>query len=108
MENSEFRLVYLPYCLQLQDDGSYLVLNRRYKPVGITRTDWIDYEAYPVSMRFKRALSVAQIRALDCRGRESRDVIYLYDDGSIPTQSAAAWAAYSARLARLAGYTVSH
>ena len=42
MENSEFRLVYLPYCLQLQDDGSYLVLNRRYKPVGITRTDWID------------------------------------------------------------------
>lgn len=105
---SLFRLVFLPYCLQLQDDGMYLVLNRRYKPVGITRTDWVDYGEYPVRVRFKRKLSAAQVKALSARGSEDATCIYLYNDGCIPTDSAAHWQAYSARLQRLAGYTVEH
>lgn len=105
---SEFRMVYLPYCLQRQKDGTWLALNRRYKPVGITRTDFVDYEAYPVRFTFKRALSEAQIAALDCKGRIDADCIYLYSDGSVPTDSPAKWAAYAERLARLAGYKIEH
>lgn len=108
MVDSEFRQVFLPYCLQRQEDGSYVVLNRRYKPVGITRTDWVDYAQYPVSVKLKRALSAAQIAALDCEGRTNLDRIYLYNDGCVPTDGAAHWGAYSDRLRRLAGYLVQH
>lgn len=106
--DSEFRLVFLPYCLMRLEDGSYVVTNRRYKPVGMTVTSWVDYEKYPVRIRFKRSLSAAQIALLDCKGRVEEDRIYLYNDSCIPTKSAANWKAYSERLQRLAGYTVTH
>ena len=105
---SEFRQVFLPYCLMRLGDGSYVVLNRRYKPVGISVTDWVDYETYPVKVRFKRALSAAQIARLDCKGRADGDRIYLYNDGCVPTHSHADWQAYSERLERLAAYKVLH
>lgn len=107
-EFSEFRLVYLPYCLQLLPDGSYVVLNRRYKPVGITRTDWVEYEDYPTRMRFKKALTAAQRERLDAKGRSDSDCIYLYNDACVPTDSAAHWAAYSERLRQLASLTIEH
>lgn len=100
--------MFLPYCLELQEDGSYVVVNRRYKPVGLTMTEWVSYDVYPCKIRFKRALSSAQISALDCKGRTDRERIYLYDDGSIPTDSASKWRAYSERLERLAGYAIEH
>lgn len=100
-----FRWLFLPYCLMRQDDGSYVVTNRRYKPIGITRADWVSYEEYPVRVRFKR-LTVATAKALDHAGRDSLERIYLYNDGCIPTESDANWTAYSRRLQRLAGLQV--
>lgn len=91
-----------------QEDGSYVICNRRYKPVGITRTDFVGYDEYPVKVRFKRKLSAAQIRFLDWKGREDADRIYLYNDGCIPTDGDANWAAYSKRLQRLASYELVH
>lgn len=100
-----FRWMFLPYCLQRQPDGSYVVTNRRYKPIGITRKDHVDYEEYPVRVRFKR-LTAVTARALDHAGRENLDAIYLYNDGCVPTASDADWTAYSRRLQRLAGLKV--
>lgn len=100
-------MVFLPYCLARQDDGSYVVCNRRYKPVGITRTDWVDYNEYPVRVRFKRTLSDAQIAKLDAKGRIDPACIYLYTDACVPTASAQAWADYSDRLQRLARYVIT-
>ncbi|MEW6479757.1 MAG: hypothetical protein AB1455_09930 [Pseudomonadota bacterium] len=105
---SEFRQVFLIYCLDRMPDGSYVALNRRYKPVGLTSTTWVDYEAFPVRFKFKRALSAAQIASLSCKGDSSPERIYLYNDGCVPTDSAANWSAYSERLERLAGYKISH
>lgn len=105
---SEFRQLFLIYCLDLQPDGSYVALNRRYKPVGLASTEWVDYEAFPVRFKFKRALSAKQIAALSCKGDAAPERIYLYNDGCIPTSSDAAWNAYSQRLQRLAGYSVKH
>ena len=105
---SEFRLLFLIYCLDRQPDGSYLALNRRYNPIGFTTTNKVDYEANAVRFKFKRALSAAQVAALSFAGESDPQRIYLYNDGCIPTDSAAHWAAYSARLARLAGYKVVH
>lgn len=102
----EFRELFLIYCLDRQPDGRYVALNRRYKPVGFAAAQWVEYQAFPVGFQFKRALSGAQIAALSFNGDTAAERIYLYNDGCIPTSSAAAWSAYSARLQRLAGYGV--
>lgn len=105
---SVLRQLLLVYCLQRQADGSYIALNRRYKPLGFATTGHVDYDAFPIRFKFKRALSAAQVAALSYKGDASPECIYLYGDGCIPTESAAHWKAYSARLERLAGYMVVH
>ena len=102
----EFRRIFLPYCLERLADGSYIVLNRLYKPLGAAAAQWVEYETAPGRFKFKRTLSERQIVALSHDGNAAPERIYLYNDGSIPTASAAAWAAYSARLQRLAGLKV--
>lgn len=105
---SSFRWVFLPYCLIQQADGSYVVVNRRYKPVGLTQTDFVRYEDFPVAVRFARKLSAAQIRAISYSGDTDPGRIYLYNDGCIPTDSDANWTAYSKRLQRLADLKLKH
>lgn len=105
---SNFSQVFLIYCLDRMPDGSYVALNRFYKPVGLTSTDWVEYEQFPVRFKFKRALSAKQIAALSCHGDTAAERIYLYADGSVPTASAANWAVYAGRLERLAGYKILH
>lgn len=104
---SSFRWVFLPYCLLRQDDGSYVVTNRRYKPVGMVTTAHVDYMAHPVRVKFKR-LTAATARKLDYAGRDDLERIYLYNDGCLPTDSQAHWQAYSARLQILAKLQVVH
>lgn len=104
---SEFRQVFLIYCLDRLPDGSYAALNRRYKPVGMTSSEWVNYEDFPVRFKFKRALSQAQIAALSYKGDTAPERIYLYNDGCIPTTSPSDWAAYAKRLSRLAGYKIT-
>jgi len=103
---SEFRQVFLIYCLDRQPDGSYVALNRRYKPVGMTSSEWVKYEDFPVRFKFKRALSQGQVAALSYKGDSAPERIYLYNDGCIPTDSSSDWAAYAERLGRLAGYKI--
>lgn len=106
---SEFRELFLIYCIDLQPDGTYVALNRRYKPLGMHSEKWVDYEDVPVArFKFKRALSARQIVALSYKGDASAQRIQLYNDGCVPTASAADWMAYSKRLQRLAGYVVLH
>jgi hypothetical protein len=105
---SELRQLILIYCLERTPDGSYIALNRRYRPVGFTGLDRVDYETFPGRFKFKRALSAAQIKTLSCKGDPNPERIYIYEEGCVPTASAAHWKAYSARLERLAGYKVVH
>ncbi|ASI68519.1 hypothetical protein BA022_08090 [Diaphorobacter nitroreducens] len=70
--------------------------------------EWVDYEAFPVRFKFKRALSAAQVAALSYKGDANPERIYLYNDGCIPTESAAHWKTYAERLERLAGHKVVH
>jgi len=106
INTADFRQLFLIYCLQRLKDGRYVALNRRYKPVGLTSREWVNYEDFPVGFKFKRDLSERQITALSHKGDASADCIYLYDDGCIPTASAADWAAYSVRLGKLASYKI--
>lgn len=94
----------LIYCLDRLPDGSYVALNRHYKPIGHTGREWVKYEDLPVRFQFKRALTDDQIRAISCDADPSAERIYLYR-GPLPTD-ATDWPAYSKRLRLLASLSV--
>ena len=94
-----YRRIYLPYCLKRLPDGRHVVLNRKYKPLGIHSDDWIEYEPYAV--KFKR-LTVKQAGKLSIHGKEEVELIYLYDDGSVPSDNTPHMTRYLAKIALLA------
>jgi hypothetical protein len=96
----EFLRVCMPYCLQRQPDGSYILLNRAYKPIGFATQCFIDYAAHPIGVRL-RGLGPKAAKELSWKGDSDLSNIYLYSDGCAPTLSAANMAAYQKRLARL-------
>jgi hypothetical protein len=91
-----FGYISLPYVLQQQRDGSYLVLNRKYKPIGFLTDEWVKYEKYPIAHHFVR-LDEETIEKLSIP--ESRDGdIYLYKDTSTPTIGKKNMTAYLEKL----------
>ena len=96
---TEFRRICLPYVLQEQKDGSYIALNRNYKPIGFRIEKWVDYAAYPISFRFK-GLSPDMIEKLSVNRPFNGD-IYLYDDGCVPTRRKKYMTVYLEKLAML-------
>ena len=97
MLHGELRLTHFPYCLQRQEDGRYVLLNRNYKPVGFFTSEWITYEDYPIGVKVK-GLTAAVAARLDYQGRNDLDRIYLYNDGCVPTASDANMQQYLKRL----------
>lgn len=96
-----FNLYYyiLPYCVQKQKGGVYVVLNRRYKPLGFTTDERLDYEAYPITLPLK--ITAKQAARISFNESTDTDVIFLYDGGCTPWTSAENWKAYQARLKAL-------
>jgi hypothetical protein len=94
------RAVYFPYCLQRQKDGSWVFLNRNYKPIGFNTDDYITYENQPVSMRLE-GLGPAMVKKLSVSGCVDYERIYLYKDGSSPATSKAAMTDYLEKLGLL-------
>lgn len=102
MPLGDVRSVHLPYCLKRQKDGSYVILNREYKPLGFKTTDYIpDYSVYPVCVRLP-GLRAATAAKISYNGSSDLESIYLYEDGCVPTDSSRYMAAYAERLSRLA------
>jgi hypothetical protein len=76
MSFDNFNAVYMPYCLQRQEDGRYAVLNREYKPLGFTTKDWIRYDNYPVCAEIK-GMNSAMASRLSYKGSDDTESIYL-------------------------------
>jgi uncharacterized protein (UPF0248 family) len=106
MPITEFRKIYLPYCLKKQDDGSFIVLNRNHKPIGFTTNEDLVYEDYPISARIK-GLTEKAIKKIAYNGVMTDDgFITLYNDACIPTKSKANMQKYLERLELLAAYKI--
>jgi hypothetical protein len=97
MALNEIRALHLPYCLERRTDGRYVILNRRYKPLGFTTREHVNYDAYPIAVKFKRLTRVTAAR-LSVRGSEDLEKIWLYDDATVPTGSARNIRQYLERL----------
>ena len=83
---TDFRCIYLPYCLLKHDSGGYLILNRDYKPLGFSTTKHLTYEDYPIEAKFLR-MSKTTAAKLSYEKSDNLDRIFLYNDGCIPTSS---------------------
>jgi hypothetical protein len=97
----EFSLIFLPYCLQLQPDGRYAVLNRDYQPVGFMTGERLNYEDYPILVEIK-GLTPKVAAKLSHNGKPDLDDIYFYDDLSNPKLNAVNLKKYLDRLSILA------
>jgi hypothetical protein len=101
MPKGDFRSVHLPYCIKRLPNGNYVVLNRDYKPLGFRTSAHLEYEAYPIGVKFKR-LTAATAAKLSWKGSTDTDAIFLYNDDSIPTVSPKNMQEYLERLKILA------
>ena len=101
----DVRSICLPYCLHKQQDGSYVALNREYKPLGWTSKDWVNYADFPIGLHLK-GMTAKKAAALSWDCSPGLERIYLYNDGCVPTDSAAKMTAYCKRLALLAAMKV--
>ena len=99
METFSVRWIFLPYCLKRLEDGRYIILNRRYKPLGVSSNEWVAYETHPSTANIEITPAIA--RKLSWKGSDDIDVIHLYSDGCIPTVSAEHLRSYSERLSVL-------
>lgn len=95
----ELRWTHFPYCVQRLKDGRYIVLNRDYKPLGIQSSERVVYETHPSAINIK--VTPATARKISWKESDDIGVIHLYNDGCVPTSSAAHTAAYCKRLSVL-------
>lgn len=102
MPLNDLRSVLLPYCIRRLKDGSYEFLNREYQPLGFNdKTHGGLSEDLPIYTHIK-GLTTAPAAKISYEGSDDLGMIYLYNDGCVPTHSAANMKAYLERLAVLA------
>ncbi|SDW10370.1 hypothetical protein [Thiocapsa roseopersicina] len=102
----DVRAVFMPYCLDKQQDGRYAILNREYKPVGFFTKEWIKYADYPVLVDLK-GLGPKTVEKLSYDGSSDPNRIYLYDDRTAPNRGDQNMKEYLKRLSILAMLKVS-
>ena len=96
---TDFRSVFLPYCIEKLDDGSWVVLNRQYKPIGFNTDEFINYEDYPVSARLE--IKSTHLKKISYNS-DYFGKVYLYNDGCHPFGSKKNMDSYLEKLRVLA------
>ena len=101
MPLKNFRQIFMPYCLSKQADGSWVILNRDYKPIGFRTRAHVNYEDYPIAVRFKK-LTPAILKKVSFEPISADpSQVWLYNDGCLPNESSANMQAYLTRISYL-------
>lgn len=90
------RWIFLPYCIQRLSDDRYIVLNRKYKPLGVRGNDHVVYEEHPAAAKIK--ITASDARKISHSGSDDLSAIFLYDDATNPSTSKENMHGYSIRL----------
>lgn len=113
MNSSRMLHTHFPYCVERLDDGRWIVLNRSYKPLGMTVpvTTWVDYTRGSHQVSFKRGeLDEETLSVVATSVQRDEDAaiqrFYLYADACLPTAGPGHMAAYLERLAALANLVI--
>lgn len=100
MPLSNFRQICLPYCIRMNDDKTWSVLNREYQPLGFAERVDAPPANLPIRYDFK-GLGPKKLREIAHNASEDGRTYWLYDDGCVPESSAESWDAYARRLKAL-------
>jgi len=100
MVDPNFRKVFMPYCLQRQENGLYAILNRNYKPVGVATTGILRLKDHPGLVNLK-GLTAKKASKISFEGLSDLDAIYLYDGGNAPESNTKRWEGYNICLKEL-------
>lgn len=103
---NDFRATILPYCLKKLEDGSYVVLNRHYKPVGFKNSERLNYNDYPVCHKMK-GINKKTAASISFCNDDNLEMIYLYNDACVPTNSTENMNKYLSLLSKLAKYKIA-
>lgn len=88
------------------EDGSYVVLNREYKPLGFNSQQHFNYEEYPISAKIKGLTSKSIKKLAWNEAITDEGYIFLYNDKLIPTRSKLNMKMYLEKLEILASYKI--
>lgn len=105
MSLDDFRAVFLPYGLEKQSDGRYVVLNREYKPVGFFTRERVTYADYPILVTLK--ITEPMAKRLSESGESKAGRIFLYNDATNPTGSKKNMNLYLSKIEALAKLRVT-
>lgn len=90
---------HFPYCIDKTESG-YVLLNRKYKPVGFLTNTEVDYSSYPIEFS-PASLKEATLKKLSING-ETDFPVFLYGNGTLPWSSSENEKAYLEKLSLLA------
>lgn len=112
MVKIELGRMMLVYCFIRLEDGSYIALNRDYKPIGFRTRDHLTYEDYPIRFRFKGIglKNMVKLSTFSAERKVDDDCpvpacIFLWT-GIAPWSTKEAMEKYLARLAKVSRYIV--
>jgi len=107
MSLNSVRSRFMPYCIERQEDGNYVILNREYQPLGFDRSGSSNYADYPIAVSIP-GLTPRIAEKLSYEGLRDLSKIYLYNDSCIPTSSAKHMKDYLGRFEILMKLKIDH
>jgi hypothetical protein len=81
--------IFLPYCIKRIDSERWIFLNRKYKPLGVSCPDFIEYRKEKSLFCFGPG-HIAKLKEILGAPKITSDgnlFFYLYPDGVIPSKS---------------------
>ncbi|WP_298984033.1 hypothetical protein [uncultured Roseibium sp.] len=84
--NEIIRKAMFPYGMSKNEDGSWTLFNRDYKPLGVVSKDWEDWDDERHKVRLN-GLGPATLAKLGVPGNVIPNRVYFYEDASVPTRS---------------------
>ncbi len=96
----DLRFTHLPYCLYELEDGRFMVVNRRHKPLGITSHEHFVYEEHPSAMYIEGITGELALE-LDVKRGTVPGYIFLWDGATEAPETKKTTKQYLRRLRKL-------
>ncbi|MCH4094075.1 MAG: hypothetical protein LKE96_07190 [Acetobacter peroxydans] len=94
------RTVFLPYCIEINEDGTFHILNRYYAPIGLQKRGHVS--KYKIEGLTENTLiSMGLVRS-----NSEHHVYFFYADCTTPTTSPENWKRYSDIMEEFAKYEI--